>query len=67
MLKIRVAFWLQEVLCITLSLAAAGEANQNVECFEAIAEGEQSACDKLQQQIVQGRKKQKYTARTRAG
>lgn len=38
-----------------------------MECFEAVAEGEQSMCDKLQQEIVQGRKKEKYTAWTRAG
>ena len=29
-----------------------------MECFEAVAEGKQSACDELQQQIVQGRKKE---------
>lgn len=38
-----------------------------MECFEAVAEGEQSVRDKLQQEIVQGRKKEKYIAWTRAG
>lgn len=36
--------------------------SKNLECFEAAAEGEQSACDdKLRQQLVQGGKKRQST------